>query len=390
MKKLFLLFLTLTGLVSAKADLTTSGYYRIRNVYTQRFVTVADDECEYVDFVAGKIDGHSMVTEKDFSLICHDPASIIYIDKISGSKYEVAAQGVKMSNMMKYDFHLLENGKYDGQKTYRLYGVEKGVTKYLADKGPVSRQTMTVTFGNPMGGANTNSQLICNWMILPVEASSADNYFGVLPTVEADGAEWASLYASFPYSAFSEDMEFYYPCAIAYTGICEMKKIEGVVPGGVPVIVKCKSVDPAANRLNIGGTAGKAPADNKMRGQYFNCYMNNGEFVNRLAYNPDTMRVLGRCSDGSVGFVTDESLDFIPANSTYIVVEPWYPKEIKFVFSHEEYDAGVGEIKADPVSARPDVYNFAGVRILSNATKEEIKALPPGIYIIGGEKIVIK
>ncbi|MDE5875499.1 MAG: hypothetical protein K2H15_07605, partial [Muribaculaceae bacterium] len=305
-------------------------------------------------------------------------------------KYEVAAQGVKMSNMMKYDFHLLENGKYEGQKTYRLYGVEKGVTKYLADKGPTSRQTMTVTFGNPMGGATSNSQLICNWMILPVDASSADNYFGVLPTVEAGGAEWASLYASFPYSAYSEGVEFYYPCAVAYTGICEMKKIEGVVPAGVPVIVKCKGSEPIANRLNIGGNAGKAPADNKMRGQYFNCYMNNGEFVNRLAYNPDTMRVLGRCSDGSIGFVTDESLDFIPANSTYIVVEPWYPKEIKFVFSHEEYDAGVGEIKVDPVKEKTDVYNFAGVRILRNATEEEIKLLPKGLYIIGGEKRVIK
>ncbi|MDE5874569.1 MAG: hypothetical protein K2H15_02885, partial [Muribaculaceae bacterium] len=78
MKRLLLILLTLAGLTGAKADLTTTGYYRIRNVYTQRYVTVADDECTYVDFVAGKIDGHSLVTEKDYSIICHDPASIIY------------------------------------------------------------------------------------------------------------------------------------------------------------------------------------------------------------------------------------------------------------------------------------------------------------------------
>lgn len=37
-----------------------------------------------------------------------------------------------------------------------------------------------------------------------------------------------------------------------------------------------------------------------------------------------------------------------------------------------------------------DVYNLQGVRILNNATAEQIKALPAGIYVIGGEKKVIR
>lgn len=389
MKIIFSVFFALVSVFPMLANFNGAGYYRIKNQFTLRYVTVIDNDCEYIDLVTGKIDGHSLFTIQDFGIICHDPASVIYAKQTSGTQYEVSAQGVSVKDMMQYHLHLGEWGKLGAEILYRLYATDKGVTKYLGDSANSRYPTGTVIFGTPVA-SSANSQKVVNWTILPISASS-DNYFGVLPVVNASGADWASLYASFPYSAYSSGVEFYYPCAMASTGIVEMKKINGAVQGGVPVIVKCPSTDPSGNRLNIGTANGSKPTDNKLKGRYFNCYVSNGKYVNRLAYDKATMRVLGRCSDGSVGFITDETLQFIPANSAYLVVPAWYPKELKCVFSHAEFEAGVGEITADGVSSRPvDVYSVTGVKILSGASEEEVAALPKGIYIVGGKKRLIK
>lgn len=51
--------------------------------------------------------------------------------------------------------------------------------------------------------------------------------------------------------------------------------------------------------------------------------------------------------------------------------------------------AGIDSILSDNPSARYDVYNVAGVQIASKATKAEVKALPAGIYVIGGQKVAV-
>ncbi len=389
MKIFFSTLLALASAIPVFANFNGAGYYRIKNQFTLRYVTVIDNDCEYIDLVTGKIDGHSLFTIQDFDIVCHDPASVIYAKKTSGTQYEVSAQGVSVKDMMKYHLNLGEWGKLGNEILYRLYATDKGVTKYLGDSANSRYPTGTVIFGTPVA-SSTNSQKVVNWMILPI-SSNGDNFFGVLPTVTASGMEWASLYASFPYSAVSPGVEFYYPCAIASTGIVEMKKISGAVQGGVPVIVKCPSADPAQNRLNVGASGGKKPTDNILKGRYFNCYVSNGKYVNRLAYDKSTMRVLGRCADGSVGFVTDETLKYIPANSAYLVVPAWYPKELKCVFTHAEFEAGVGEITADEEGGRPvDVYSITGVKVLKEATEEEIARLPKGLYIVGGKKRMVR
>ena len=37
-----------------------------------------------------------------------------------------------------------------------------------------------------------------------------------------------------------------------------------------------------------------------------------------------------------------------------------------------------------------DVYTIDGAKQLSKASKEDIKALPKGVYIVNGKKLVIK
>lgn len=389
MKKITLLLSAALLSLSASADFTGAGYYRLENVNSHRYVCVIDNDCAYVNLVTGDIDSHALVTQKDFEIVCHDPATIIYAVQESGTKYEVAAQGVSMKNMVKYDLHLGTRGKEGDQTMYWLYATQSGATKYLSDPALASKQTGYVALGNPIAG-NATSQKKLSWFIVPVAANSA-NYFGVLPKIEASKGQWTTLYASFPYSVYSPNVEFYYPCAVASTGIVEMKKIEGTVPAGMPVVVKCLSIDPADNRLNVGAAGGTKAKDNLLKGVYFNCYENNGQYVNRVANDKNTMRVLGKCQDGSIGFVLDETLDYIPANTAYIVVEPWYPKELRCVFSHAEFEAGVKEVFIDADQTTPeDVYTVGGILVMSGATQAQISKLPEGFYIIGGKKKYIK
>lgn len=53
-------------------------------------------------------------------------------------------------------------------------------------------------------------------------------------------------------------------------------------------------------------------------------------------------------------------------------------------------DAGVNIIEDNASSPFKDVYNLQGVKVLSKATKEEIRQLRPGIYVIGNKKVLIK
>lgn len=52
-------------------------------------------------------------------------------------------------------------------------------------------------------------------------------------------------------------------------------------------------------------------------------------------------------------------------------------------------DAGVEGI-IDDTEKPVDVYNLQGVRVLHNATKDQIKSLKSGVYVVGDKKIVVK
>ncbi len=107
------------------------------------------------------------------------------------------------------------------------------------------------------------------------------------------------------------------------------------------------------------------------------------------------MRVPGVCKDGTFGFITDETLEYIPANTCYITVDKGSPAEYKIV-SASEFHAGIGDLRVEDAdsatadNAPKDVYNLQGQLIKSLATPDQIKALPAGLYIVGGKKILIR
>lgn len=55
-----------------------------------------------------------------------------------------------------------------------------------------------------------------------------------------------------------------------------------------------------------------------------------------------------------------------------------------------ESQSGIENVIAGTATADRNVYNLQGIRILTDASAEQIKALPAGIYICGGKKIAVK
>lgn len=52
--------------------------------------------------------------------------------------------------------------------------------------------------------------------------------------------------------------------------------------------------------------------------------------------------------------------------------------------------AGITDTEADRTDIPTHIYTLTGIRVKANATSEDLKTLSPGIYIMGGKKIVVK
>lgn len=78
----------------------------------------------------------------------------------------------------------------------------------------------------------------------------------------------------------------------------------------------------------------------------------------------------------------------VPKNSIELYRESpsWKPF---WIFETME-NAGLEEITDNHKNSTNDIYNLQGMCIKREATQEDVKALPPGMYIIGNKKIIVK
>lgn len=376
MKRSLLLSIAASLSFFAFADYTEAGYYRVHNFKTKRYASVIDNKGR-IDYMNTTADLQAIKLQKNFDEVCADPASVLYLSQ-QEKGYQIEAQGTGLYQIINHYLNLKTAGTDNGEQLYNAYGELSGVVKYIGD----GNFFLSSDIGDMVTHAKGD---YIKWLITPVSAET-DNFFGVQPTVEVDGKYYTTLYASFPFSPYSEGIKAYY-VKNHYNGMVVLEEIEGTVPPGTPVIMECSTASPNTNRLNVGGEPPRA-IDNKMLGTYFNCSLYGHE--NHVAYNEETMRVLGVCADGSLGFIKDENLEYIPANKCYITVEPNSPDEYKIV-SAAEFDADVKEITIDGASHGPaDVYNIHGQLVLRNATSDQIANLPAGIYISNGKKYIVK
>ena len=312
--------------LAAQAQLTGDGYYRVKSSKQGRYARVLDNRGS-INYQTTDADLGALCTQRSWDIVVSDPGSIIYFEKIKEPNgYDFKSQGTGSYKIIQYAVQVEDMG----DNKYWCSASNNVATKYLADEiiyawadEEAKERGKLVTNVNP----NTQSEYL-DWDVIPV--TTGDNYFGLAPTVSAGGSYYQTFYAAFPFTFFSEGMEAYYVDAISEAqGKVHIREITGGVPASTPVIVKCAAQTPASNKLNVGVSTSGSASDNQLKGVYF-CNPDAGSVhTNVTAYVPDTMRVLGTASDGSLAFVKATNLKYIPANTAYIKVSLSAPDVLK-------------------------------------------------------------
>ncbi|MCC8071251.1 MAG: hypothetical protein LIO90_05560 [Bacteroidales bacterium] len=385
MRKLLLL-LTLATCATAFAASNppvADGYYRIRNYYTDRYAFVLDNKGS-INYQASTADLGAIELYKTHARATSNPASVMHVVNYSGVQYNINTQGTSINDIISTYVRIMA-GKYG---CFYAYGSKSGMTKYLCDGEFVL--TKEVGYLSEKG---TGEERL--WYFDAIDATDDDNYFGVQATEETSQGYYATMYADFPFTPYSTGVSVWTVTMVDPDfGAAVIEEVKGVVPANTPVLFKLTSDSPSDNRLDIGGSSSANPT-NLLKGVYFNFDDGNsatggtkGKHYNRTDYQASTMRVLGVTADGSIGFVTDSSRQWIDANTAYLPVSSGTPSELK-IMTKEEYITGITTVDADLSTGAPfDVYNTMGVKVRSQVNS--LEGLPAGIYIANGKKYIVR
>lgn len=396
MKRFALILLTATA-IPAFAQLNGNGYYRVQNVNSGNYATIVDNKADKDNITStSNIDAYAINMVNGFENVASDPGSILYIEKASEG-YVLNGQGMDSYKLTGY--YLQIHASRSANNAYWASGVYKGVTKYLYEAYDESfgYSYLSSASKNPDGSVRSR-----DFYIIPVNEEEG-HYFGVTPELKIGDKYYTTLFASFPYQV-SEGMKAYYVKRHRIGGdqgaMAEMTEIEnGIVPGGVPVIIECSSDKPANNKVTPLTSSVANNLQNELKGVYF-CniirWADDGEPYpddlnwNTTAFDPATMRVLGEV-DGKLGFVNSVDLEYLPANKAYLPVTE--EESIQSVsssislVSSTTYAAGIESITAEKVVKDKGVYTLAGNKVREGLSTEN---LPSGIYVVGGKKVIVK
>ena len=342
MKHFYLSLLSLIIALPSLAQLSGNGYYRVQNFKTKRYISIVDNKSQGVTVTSTRYDVNALITVPGFNNVVSDPSTVMYIEEASEG-YILRSQST--------DSYVITN-RYltitpKGGGTYWASGVYAGQTIVLADEANADDE--------PFGYLQVNGEgAYRNWYILPV--NQADNqYFGLPGEVKVGNVNYTSFYASFPFTFQSSGMKAFTVTKLD-GDMAVYQELSGTVPSGTPVIVQCAGTAPTNNRLNLVTSALSAPSSNLLKGVYFDNHEPKlGEFhYNYVAYNANTMRVLGTTSKGKLGFVK-YSGTILPRNRAYLVVPAGSPDEITLM-TQTEYDE---EKNKDDVTVTANSYSRA-------------------------------
>jgi len=327
MKRIYTFLIAAVCTLSANAQLSGDGYYRAQSSEQGRYINVMDNRGS-VNLQTTDADMGALCTRLGFENIVSDPASIIYIKKMT-TGYDFQTQGTGSYAIISYEVKLTDMG----DNKYWCSASHAGMTKYLADE--LILEYMATEEEKQKGHLVTNitpdyqGGKYLDWNIIPVSAEGS--YFGLQPSVAAGDSYYQTFYAAFPFTFYSEGMTAYYVSEIREAaGKVIIEEVTGGVPASTPVIIKCSAQDAASNKLNVGASASGTTSGNKLTGNYF-CNPDAGSHTNVVAFDPTTMRVLGTAADGSLAFVNNVDLAYIPANTAYITVSAAAPAVMKVV-----------------------------------------------------------
>lgn len=375
MKRFTLLFVFSVLTTLLFAQLNGDGYYRVKNDNTKRYVVVRSNKAE-INYSTNNVDLGSLQSILGFENIVSDPSSVIYIEK-KPEGYVLKSQGTDTYSMIGYYVKIVKSPTVTG--AYRAYATASGLVKYIADE----------PWDGEEGTLMSNAETTKDWYIIPV-TSEDEQYFGMKPEISTGNDYYLSFYASFPFSFQSEAMNAYYVTKVDVNkGVAYCKELVGEIPASTPIIVKSLSGECSKNKLNLlNSTTSISPSDNLLTGVYFN----NGKkkIENRVAYDKTTMRILGKLSDGSIGFVTSD-IDYIPANHCYLNVPANAPAELRLSFSEPE-DVMYGDANGDGSVNVTDVtmvVNFIMQNPIDNFDKEAADANQNGEINVADITVIV-
>lgn len=366
---LFLVYIAVSTLSFAQ-DLE-SGYYRVSNKQTGRYVYVRDN--------TGSINVQALTAEmgaielwKDQSLTFSDPASVIYIEYCGSSKggayYDLKAQGTGVYSIIGYHVFAAYS-----QGSYQVYA--EGL--YLCDNN----------FGTgPSGQMGTDRKGdYRRWLVSKIDGSD-DEFFGIKPSVNVNGRYFYPFYADFSFSVRS-GMKVWIASSVDASAV-EMIPFEGdVVPARTPVVIECSSDDIYQNKIDIVKSEGTVSQPNLLKGVFFN----NSARKNRVAFDSSKMRVLGIMPDGNLGFVLsdvtpdqNDGLRYLAANQSYLAVPAGLPDNIRVLFPGDE-----NAVTGISHESRKAVYTIWGVKV-GDYLPSQVEELPVGIYIIDNRKVIVR
>ena len=394
--KRILLYLLAFAPLSAFADVPPSGYYRVQNYSTNRYMTIVDDRAEilvgasYAGNVKEDFQAIFMTTGFEEN-IAYNPASICYFQLEGSTQYNLSGQGLDLHDKTSRYINVKQNTN-DASKGYWFYAsVEKSglvVKRYLIDNTYHGTK-----FCPSLSEVNTNDN--SNWRMFPVDQNE-NSYLGVKPdiTASADGSYWATMYAGFPFKASAVTTKIYRVSKVDNAqGVAVIKEITDYVPLQTPVLFRCTGATPISNKLTLSDNtnAGSAVGDNCLKGNYYcNDVEESTGHRNVTLYNSATMRVLGVDADGKPAFVKGSADNlvvsvvdgklYLPANKAYLKVDSSAPDVLK-IMTEEEYITGIEQITASTTDGTKVIYDLQGRRVQTPSK---------GLYIVNGKKMVIR
>ena len=397
--KRFNTFLLLASLSMANAfaqdngtGFVGNGYYRIRNFGSQRYIYVTDNR-DYYDPTHDSEDFQAVQLWIGAEKAAASPASVVYINNVSGNNYDLTAQGTGI--------HAL-TGRYVNVKqysdgTYEVSASASGVTKYLSDREEIDSEEQ-----GTMG--TTGKGKYRRWIVDKITTDHPTNYVGINPTMQVDGKYYQPYYAAYPFKAANSDMHIYYASKVVGSEVI-MKEIEGEIPAHFPVIIECTSPNPSDNRIELlTSTAAQAP-ENKLDGTYFCNGARPRESVDAYKlFDAATMRVFTVSDDKLIA--TNDAQDrlkktrvfnpenpgsltkiwgyCIPENTSYLVADAKTQAVLSVNFNGDGIDDIIADKKDKSVEG---VYSMSGTLLRKT---NDVKGLPAGLYIVNGEKVVLK
>lgn len=393
MNRITTLLLAAVCTLSAYAQLNGNGYYRAQSSEQGRYIRIIDNQGS-VNLSTTDADMEALRTRAGFENVVSDPATIIYIKKMNKG-YDFQSQGTGSYQIISYEVLLDDMG----DNKYWCFASKSGMTKYLADQ-LIDYEMLPWLDDEEKEEYLNHGRLVTNiapdyeggkyldWNILPVKDAEGF-YFGLQPNVSASDGYYQTFYAAFPFTFLSEGMSAWYVSKVnEATGKVIIKEVTGGVPTSTPVIIKCASQNAASNKLNVGASTSGTADGNLLTGVYF-CNPDAGpKHTNVVAYDANTMRVLGTVADGSLAFVKDNNLKYIPANTAYITVSASAPDVL--LVTDQDTPVVPGDLSGDGTVDVDDVAIIAKMILGKTETDLSADLNHDGIVDVEDFAIVVK